>query len=78
MSQGVGANSVVHNLVQHRLKYGTIKDVVFEVSRKGEGRRSAYNATPTMEPAPVQKTKVDTSKLLNNIEYTKQEQYFKE
>lgn len=78
IAQGIGANSVVHDLVHHKRKYGTIRDVVFEVSRKGEGKRAAYSAVATDEAAPLRKAKVDINQLINNVEYTKQKNYYKE
>ncbi len=78
ISQGIGVNSVIHDLAHHKWKRGTIRDVEFEVSRKGEGKRSAYTAEPTATPASTQKTNVDMTKLFNNIEYDLQKSYYKE
>lgn len=78
IAQGVGATSVLHSLVQHKRERGIIRDVVYDVSRKGEGRKSAYRAEPTDTPAPLYKAKVDIDSLINNIEYTKQQTYYKE
>ena len=78
ISQGIGANSVIHDLARHKWNRGTIRDVEFEVSRKGEGKRSAYTAVPTDVPASTQKTNVDITKLFNNIEYELQKSYYKE
>jgi len=78
IAQGIGANSVLHDLVQAKRERGIIRDVVFDVSRKGEGKRSAYSAVPTDTPAPLYKTQVDIESLLNNITYDKQKTYYKE
>ena len=78
IAQGIGANSVFHDLVRHKRECGTIKHVIFEVSRKGEGKRSAYRAEPTETPAPLYKAQVDIDALLNNIEYANQKRYYKE
>lgn len=78
IAQGIGANSVFHDLVQHKRECGTIKHVIFDVSRKGEGKRSAYRAEPTETPAPLYKARVDIDALLNNVEYANQKSYYKE
>ncbi len=78
IAQGIGANSVFHSLVQHKRDCGTIKHVIFDVSRKGEGKRSAYRAELTDTPTPLYKAQIDIESLLNNVEYTKQKSYYKE
>jgi len=78
IAQGIGANSIIHSLVQEKRERGIIRDVIFEVSRKGEGKRSAYRAVPTDTPAPIYKAHVDVDSLITNIEYDKQKTYYKE
>ena len=78
ISQGIGVNSVLHDLVQHKRECGTIRDVVFRVTRTGEGKRAAYKAEPTGQRAPVIKSRINLNSVINTIQYEQQEQYFKE
>lgn len=78
LSQGMGANSIIHSLMEHTAEHGSILHKEFNISRSGKGKRTKYIAEP-LDPSEfvLYNGDISLSELRKSMNFNAQAKYYK-